>query len=236
MAYTARKLITQAYYLSGIVARSLQTVGGPQIADGLRMLNKILAGTKYDDRFIPYFNEYVFNGVAAQEKYFVPNLALVETFTFNIGQVRYESMRLDRKPYFGTCRVDNIPSLPFSWHPERCLGGTNIYLYFPPAGAYVLKIWGKFCFSDVTLDEDISGITEEYYINYLEHELALYICNFYLMNIPEQTGSTLEQLRLKIQDVSPMDITSVRRDRFGGYPSLNFGDVNIGKGYRPVNR
>jgi hypothetical protein len=234
MAYTARKLITNAYFLSGIVARSLQTVSGQQIADGLGMLNKILAGTKYDDRFIPYFNEYVLNGVAGQEKYFIPNLVLIETFTFNIGDVRYPSIRIDRKEYFGAARVDHIGSLPFSWHPERCLGGTNLYLYFEPAGAYVLKIWGKFCFSDVDLDEDISGITEEYFINYLEHELALYICNFYLMNLPEQTGATLEQLRFKIQDVSPMDVTGVKRDRFGGYPSFNYGDINIGKGYRPI--
>lgn len=234
MAYTARKIITNAYYLSGIVARSLQTVSGQQISDGLDMLNKILAGTKYDDRFIPYFNEYVFNGVAGQEKYFVPNLTIVESLTFNIGDVRYPSYRIERKEYFGTARQDHIASLPFSWHPERCLGGSNIYLYFEPAGEYVIKIWGKFCFSDTTLDSDLNGITEEYFINYLEHELALYICNFYKIGLDDQTGATLEQLRFKIQDVSPLDLTGIRRNRIGVTPGLNYGDVNIGKGYRPV--
>lgn len=234
MAYTARKLITNAYFLSGIVARSLQTVSGQQIADGIDMLNKILAGTKYDDRLIPYFSEYTTNGVAAQEKYFIPNLVLMETFTFNIGDVRYPSTKLDRKDYFGTARADNISSLPFSWHYERCLGGSNLYLYFKPAGAYVLKVWGKFCFADTTLDADISAITELYYINYLEHELALYIANHNLMNLPDQTASTLEKLRLKVQDVSPLDTSCVKRDRFGGYPTLAYADINIGHGWRPI--
>jgi len=235
MAYTARKLITEAYYLSGIVARSLQTVSGQQIADGLDMLNKLLSGTNYDERFIPYYNEYVLSGIPGQEKYFIPNLVLAETFTFNIGDVRYPSVSVARKQYFGTARLDNIPSLPFTWHLERTLHGSDVYLYFEPAGAYVLKIWGKFSFSDTTIDSDLSGITELYYINYLEHELALYITNFFLLNLPEQTGSTLEQLRQKIRDVSPPDLTSIKRDRFGGSPALNYGDINIGKGFRPVS-
>ena len=55
MAYTARMLITRAYYLSQIVSRQLQEVSGEQIEDGLFLLNALLQFKSTDLREIPYF-------------------------------------------------------------------------------------------------------------------------------------------------------------------------------------
>ena len=233
MAYTARQLVTEAYYLSGIVSRGFQTVSGDQLTDGVTVLNNVLADKSFDKRFIPYFKQYTFNGIVGQEKYFIPNLVEVESFTFNIGDVRYPSYGVGRKSYFATARLDTIPSLPFKWHMERTLGGADLYLYFEPAGAYVCKVWGKFGFDDVTADTDLFLTFDRFYTNYLEYEVAQFICNRQGVSLPPQTANTLEQFRIKMRDQSPIDLTIVKRSRMSGTPSLNFADINIGKGWRP---
>ncbi|MFA6080717.1 MAG: hypothetical protein WC753_04565, partial [Candidatus Gracilibacteria bacterium] len=117
-------------------------------------------------RVIPYYQEYDFDAVAGQEEYFVPNLVNAETLTFNIGPVRYSTSPMGRKAYFGSGRVDNIQSLPFDWHAERVLGGSNIFLYFVPNTNYPIKIWGKFGFDNVTFNQDLLLIYDEYYVDY----------------------------------------------------------------------
>src|ERR1041385_9124834 len=119
MAFTSRQLITQAYYLTGIVSRGQQTSSDQYISDGLDRLNAFLAVKSADIGMIPYYRELIFNAVAGQEVYFIPGLTEIETFTFNIGPVRYSTMEQTREMYFATGRVDNIQSLPYSWHLER---------------------------------------------------------------------------------------------------------------------
>src|SRR5260221_6275214 len=144
MSYTVTDLITRAFYLSQGVSRELETVGCQQLEDGLTLLNALLSLKSAHSRLIPYYQEFDFTAVIGQEVYFVPNLVQPETLTFNIGPVRYSTMPTSRRPYFGSGRVDNITSLPFNWHFERLLGGSNIYLYFVPDNTYPIKILGKF--------------------------------------------------------------------------------------------
>jgi len=54
MVYTARKLITKAYYLSQVISRSLQTVTAEQVTDGLELLNALIDFKRSDLRLIPY--------------------------------------------------------------------------------------------------------------------------------------------------------------------------------------
>jgi hypothetical protein len=231
MAYSAQKLINKAFFLSGIVSRSLQTVSGEQISDGLEALNFIISTKAYQKAFIPYYTEYVLSAVIGQEKYNIPNLVEADTLTFYIGQVRFASHNVGRNAYFGNSRVDNINSLPFTWHAERVKGGTDMYLYFNPADTYTIKIWGKFAFSDVALNTDLLTVYDEYYINYLKHELASYLCNEYGIPLQPQVASMLEQIRQKIRQPSPMDLTTKRRSRFLSKNLLNWGQVNIGRGW-----
>ena len=75
------ELIVNAYYLSEIVSRELEEVSGSQLADGLRMLNGILAEKSAKGYQIPYYTETEFNTVIGQEEYFVQGLIDVSTVT-----------------------------------------------------------------------------------------------------------------------------------------------------------
>jgi len=235
MAYTAAQLITRAFYLSQVVSRELETVSGQQISDGLTWLNALLSLKSAYSRVIPYYQEYDFTLTQNVEKYFIPNLVQPETFTFNIGPVRYATQSLGRKSYFGTGRIDNISSLPFSWHFERLLNGSNIYLYFLPAADYPAKIWGKFGFTNVTLEQDLEQTYDEYYIDYLRYRLAQRICSEYGIPLQPQAQMELAELEEAVTDVSPPDLTITKYSSLASEPGLNWGDINIGRGWRPGN-
>src|SRR5690242_7261479 len=100
MAYTALELINRAYYLSQIVSRQLQTVTAQQVTDGLYLLNADLDYKSTDVRLIPYYRRYEFDTVQGQEEYFIEDLLLVDTLTFNIDTVRYSLIENTRMEYF----------------------------------------------------------------------------------------------------------------------------------------
>jgi len=231
MPYLAQTLINKSWYLTGIVSRELQTVSGEQINEGLELLNFVIADKAYDKEFIPYFTEYLLTAVVGQEKYFIPNLVEIETFTFNINNVRFASYQVGRKEYFGDPRVDSIESLPFKWHVERTVGGSNLYLYFLPSDTFPLKIWGKFSFANATLSTDLLTVFDEYYVNYLKYETAAYIANEYCVPLQPQVASVLEAMRNKIRQQSPMDLTLTKKSRFGKDQGTMWGLVNLSRGW-----
>ena len=194
MTYTVTELITQSYYLSQVVSRELETVSGQQLTDALVWLNALLSLKSATSNLIPYYQEYDLTLVPNQEKYFIPNLVQPETFTFNLGPVRYSTMPTNRRAYFGSGRVDNITSLPFSWHFERVLNGADIYLYFLPDQNYPAKIWGRFGFTNVTLNQDLEIVYDEYYIDYLRYRLALRICSSFGIPMQPQAMKELDEL------------------------------------------
>lgn len=156
MAYTVSQLIAEAFYTSGIVSRQFQTVAGDQEAVGLLKLNEILTDTLIEDDMIPYFNTgYNFNLIAGQEKYFIPNMTELETFTFFIDSVRYSAFKKSTDKYFGSARANNILSLPFSWNAERTTGGMNLFLYFFPQQNYPAQLTGWFTLQPVALNQDL---------------------------------------------------------------------------------
>jgi hypothetical protein len=140
MAFLAREVISEGYYVSGIVARSLETVDGQQASDGLSLLNRVLSQQAVTARFIPYYQTYEFNGVIGQELYFIENLLEADVITFNIGSTRFPTREITRKKYFGSARADNVNSLPLSWEQERTKGGTNLRFYFKPNTTYPFKL------------------------------------------------------------------------------------------------
>ena len=157
MSYTVIQLITNAYFASGIVSRDFQTLSASQINYGLQFLNEILADKAIEKDMIPYFTKYEFFAVAGQESYYIPNLEQLETLVFFINDIRYQMREIDRKVYFGSSRANNINSLPFNFHVERCLGGANIYLYFFPQTNYPMQAWGTFRLNGVVLNQDLSS-------------------------------------------------------------------------------
>lgn len=234
MAYTALQLITRAYYLSQVVSRELQVVGPDQITDGLYLLNAILDFKGSDLREIPYYQEYVFSAVQGQEKYFIPNLLTVDTLTFNIGPVRYAMNEETRSSYFAQYRIDNVQSLPFQYRIERELDGVNLYMYFVPADAYVMKLWGKFSLTEVALNTDMSLLYDFFYIEFLRHELCVWICNEYGATVPDGVMTNYKILEKKIMDVSPADLSVRNLNYFGNSGvGLDWQVINLSGGWLP---
>ncbi len=227
MAYTALQLINRAYYLSQTVSRELETVSGDQVTDGLYLLNALLDFKGTDLRLIPYFQRATFNAIAGTEEYFIENLLFVDSLTFNIGDIRFAMQDMSRKDYFGSPRVDNINSLPYSYRVERELGGSRIYLYFEPQSNYVMKISGKYGLTNVTLPTDLSLIYDTYYIEYLRYALARYICAEYGATFPDASEKQFQEMQKKLMDVSPADLAITKRSFFSGQPAFDWQMANI---------
>lgn len=224
MTYTVTKLITNAWYLSGIVARNLQTITSDQLSDGLDLLNAFLAVETADRRMIPYYQIYNFTAVAGQEMYFIPNLIEVDSFTFFIGSVRYSMFYRNRKPYFGEPRIQNIESLPYSWHIERCFGGANLYVYFLPNTNYAMQISAKFSLNSVALGQDLSTTLDLFYIEYLRYALANKMCEEYNIEFQPQSLMKLRSYQSLIKDISPLDLSMVKMSSLS---TNNKGDIYL---------
>ncbi len=224
---TALELINKSFYLSQIVSRQLQTVQGYQQQDGLYLLNALLDVKGSDLRLIPYYKETIFNSVQGQETYYLPDLLSAESMTFNIGDVRFPMRSMTRDEYFGLGRIDGIQSLPFSYHLERTLGGSNVYVYYVPQAEYVMKIWGKVGLTEVTLETNLSAVYDTFYIEYLRFALAEYICIDYAENFPEQAAKKYAEIRKKLMDTSPPDLKLRKVNTLGKHDVFNWGLVSI---------
>ncbi len=233
MAYLARQLITDALYLSSKVSRDFETVTGSDINDGLRRLNALLKKKSLEVSKIPYYAYYTITPVVGQEKYHIPGLLLLESATFNIGALRLSMDSMGRVDYFGSTRIDDIQSLPFTCRLERVVGGADFYIYFKPEAVYPIKITCKFAFSTVTYDTDLSLVMDEYYIDYLTYELASYMAQWYRINLDPGVASTLAEYQKNIRSLSPPDLSIQTYTAFSGTTGYNWGDVDFGRGWRP---
>lgn len=232
MAYTTLQLITNAYYESGIVSRGFETVGGQQATDGLQFLNDLLQDKTVENGLIPYYEKHNFTAVSGQEAYFIQDLIEVDTFVFYIDTVRYQTENRARREYFGSSRADNIQSLPGSWHMERCFGGANIYIYFKPNTAYPLEIWGQFRLQAVVINQDLSLTLDRFYINYLKFDLAARLCAEYNYTVPQGVAKQLAKYENDISKRSgPMDMRLTKLSSLQRRGGINWGMVNIGKGW-----
>lgn len=232
MAYTTTQLVTRSWYLSGVVARDFETVTGDQLNDGLDMLNAFIAIKTADQRLIPYYTEYSFSAVVGQEKYFIPDLILAETLAFDLNQVRYPMLLVQRHEYFGSSRANNVLSLPYQYYIERAFEGSNLYMYFFPDQTYQFKIHGKFSLANVTLGQDLSLTLDQYYLEYLRYGLAQYMCQEYNIVFQQQNNEYLMQLEKILFDISPIDFTVQKKSMLQRQQGPDiYGQVNIGKGW-----
>jgi hypothetical protein len=248
MPYTAQDLITRSWYLSGIVARNLQVPTGDQITNGLNLLNALLDFKQIEVDLIPYYQYITFPCVPSQEFYYLPYVALIESLTFNLDVVRYPMSATSRTNYFGSARVDNISTLPFSYNFDRALGGGNLALYFKPDSNYALKAMVKIFLTDVVLTTDLTNITDTVpytfinssnqgldtaYIEYLRYSLASYMCQEYNVEFSAQNRATLISYQRKLMYESPPDLSihksSILNADQGG--KMNWGFINLGRGW-----
>lgn len=260
MTYTAQQLITRSWFLSGIVARNLQYPTGDQITDGLQMLNDLLNFKQIETDLIPYWQYITFPAVPQQEYYFLPYVAAIEESTFNIDVVRYPMVSTSRSNYFGSSRVDNIYTLPFSWNYERGVGGGTYGMYFIPDQAYIIKMKVKIFLVDVILTTDLQDVTLSFtnpyaipnytqytfinnsiqgydtaYTEYLRYALARYMCSEYGVGFNPESEKIYQSMVRKLMYMDPPDLSMKKLSILyaDSNPGYSWGDVNIGRGYRP---
>ena len=227
------ELLNNAWYLSEIVARDLQTVSGSQSADGLRYLNSILTENAITGRYIPYYTHTTVPCVIGQEEYAVPGLIEVSTLTFNYNTVRYELEEYPRTRYFGEGRVDNIQTLPSVYFFEKNLGGSTIFIYPLPDQVYTLNITGKYALAKVVLTDELSTTLDDFYVTYLEYALAQRLCELYNMPFSEAKVKTLEGFMKQLNNIIDIDLSVNKTSILSGRGRVNYGQVNLGKGWTP---
>ncbi len=233
MTYLVSTLITRSYYLSQILARDFQTLTGSMEEDGLFLLNELLDEKSSDLSLIPYYSEYDFNTVQGTEMYFIPNLTEVDSMTFNIGEVRFSMNERTRKEYFATPRVDQLQALPFSYRVERCLGGANVFIYFVPNQNYLMKVWGKFALTEVTLNQDLSLTYDGFYISYLRHYLASKLCSEFGQTFPDGAQKEFMRIEKKLKSTSPADLSISKQSFFNSGSTMDWQWANLSTGYYP---
>lgn len=234
MAYTVLKLITGAFYASGIVSRELETVSGQESTDGLGWLNDILLESRTDMGMIPYETTSTFTAVVGQEEYEVTDLIDVDTLTFVKDQVRYPITYAKRHKYQGEGRALNIDSLPYQYYYERIKGGSKIYLYFSPDQAYTFTINGTFALSSVAINDDLESTLDRFYITYLRYALADRICAEYSETTPIGVQRQLARYRDMIdKNTRPIDMRLRKQSTLGSDGSFNWAWANLGTGYLP---
>ena len=237
MAYTSRELIIDAWYLSGIVARDLQTVDGSQIDDGLELLNDFLSIKNSDTGLIPYYRVVQGNFVTGQELYFIPGLTRIDSLTFFLtnpnqtNPVRYSMREVTREEYFATGRVENVKTLPYQWHLERVFGGSNLRVYYAPNQDYPYELVGKYQLEETVLNQDLSLIYDRDYRTYLKYGLAQYMCEYYSIIFPPLSAKKLAEIENNLRDKSPMDLTMRKLEYFPAQSGLSYAQANIGRGF-----
>lgn len=225
--YPAQLLIDRAWNLSGIVAREFETVRGEEGSDGLFLLNELLYMKAFDLKLIPYFARVEFNLVQGQERYYIPNLYQVETFTFNIGDVRFPTYNASRSHYFGDGRVDDIQSLPFEWHLERVQGGSYLYVYFVPEQQFLAKVTAKFALTNVELQTNLALYYDGFYISYLRYALANAMSLEYDISFAPDKLLYMRQMEQKLLYVSYPDISAKKISFINNNQPFNWAKVNI---------
>ena len=236
MAYPTSNLITDAYYLSGIVSRDFETVDAKQVTDGLNLLNDVISERTIDESTIPYTDKLALTAVAGTSEYFIENLIDIDVFTFYIGDVRYQTRNQQRQDYFGSFRPTGIQSLPWNWHMERQLNGAKLYLYFVPNTTYPLEIWGSFRLLQVTLFQDLSLTLDKFYQNFLKYLLAERLCDFNSYKVPANVVAQLEKYYEWIDSTTNvMDLKTQKISSLGGSGAINWAFVNLNNGWTPVS-
>lgn len=225
------QLVTNAYILSGIVSRGLNSVSNQQGTDGLFLFNQLQDEIVLKPDYIPYYSLQTMTTVTGQEKYFFANVAEISTVTFTLQNVRYSLVPDNRRHYYGAPRAENISSLPFDVFWERTLGGSNLYLYFFPSQNLVLNVNCKLFLPDSTMDTDLSTLYDGAYQSYLQYCLAKKVCEWNKISPTEEVLQKLREFQQTIENLNPRDFTCHKSYSLSKGESLTYADVNFGRGW-----
>lgn len=231
---TALELVTEAYYLSGIVANTSQATGA-QMSRGVSLLNSLLALKSSDVRLVPYATIQSFNTVSGTEAYTITNLISVDTLTYNLSSVlRTPLVYQSPAEYFGVFRINDLTTLPSVYTVERIKGGAKIFIYPLPDAVYSLQIVGRFGLTAVTRSTDLSLTYDGDYLQFLTFSLARYLCLYNKVSCPPDTQAELMTLNKQLMDRNPLDLTYTKVSLFNrGSNGINYGIANLNNGWLP---
>jgi hypothetical protein len=106
----------------------------------------------------------------------------------------------------------------------------------------------KLFLTDVSLSTDLTNISstlpytfinsanqglDTSYIEYLRYALAQYMCSEYGILFNPESSAILKKYERKLMYMSPPDLSVIKTSILTGNGGINYGDVNIGKGFRP---
>lgn len=238
MAYTVLKLLTNAYYEAEIVARSFETLTPEETSDGLFYLNQVLGLVDLDSGIIPFYIQYEFDMEQGVQTYFIPNLVDVDTVVFFKDQVRYSVANMKRRDYWGSPRTEGIETLPVYYTVDRVLGGSNISFYFFPDQAYPVQIWAAFGLDSVSNPLlDLSLTYPRYYLDFLRYTLAVTLCAAFGYPVPDELRRQHAKYDRSVRKRSGyIDLQATVLSTISAATSLNYGQVNIGRGFTTLSR
>ena len=113
-----------------------------------------------------------------------------------------------------------------------------------------MKAMAKIFLVDVQLNTDLTNISEVVpytfinssnqgydtgYIEYLRYSLAKMMCSEYGIIFNPQSDQILRAYQRKLMYISPPDLSMIKTTILtaDGSPGWNWGDVNLGRGWRP---
>lgn len=243
--YPVTQLVAEAFYTSGIVSRQFQTVSGDQFQTGVLKLNEILSDTNIEKDMIPYYTYYhEFNFIPGTEQYFIGDCVEIDSLTFFLDSIRYQTNKKSRDQYLGEGRAQNVESLPFNWYSQLVLNGTQLFVYFFPDSNYPVQVNGLFKLSNVyqpnqqssaqqiAIWNNLTLIFDLYYINYLQYRLADRLCTAYNFAMPPGAQKQLlSYMQMISKRSSPLDLTQQKISTLVSQDSINYAQVNLGKGW-----
>ena len=71
------------------------------------------------------------------------------------------------------------------------------------------------------------------YIEYLRYCLASYMCSEYGITFNPESAQILKGLEHELMYVSPPDLALTKSSILTRGAGLNYGDINLGRGFRP---
>lgn len=215
MAYTARKLITKAYYTSAYASRRLNTLSGQEASDGLELLNDLIADKTAEVGLIPFYKQKDFIAITDQVSpgvYFVEGAVEIDSLTFANGLLRYPCQRMSRSEFYAHGHMGGMYGYPGGWFAERVENGMNVYFYTLPSDTFTISIIGKFGLEQIfSLNTDLLLYYERGYINYLQFKLAELICAVNGLTFEDDAKAILMRYERSLNYISPIDLTPKRK-------------------------
>lgn len=209
------ELITRAYIEANVISAEFETASEQQTSNALYLLNVCLSESQINGNFIPFETHTTITCVPGQQEYSLTDVVEVRQITFLDGDVRFNMICDSQYRFFGSMRVDEIRSLPFHYYVERCVGGSNLYLYFLPDQAYTLQLLVKKSITQLTIADNLDQF-DLFFIDYLTHLLAQRLCIEAGQVFRSDLKDLMNKYETKMKQLTPLRLEGVPSCMFQG--------------------